>query len=49
MDHAAQASQTVSEQTPRSREAVIADLGGEELTGSGFEAEEPEAEFEEEA
>jgi hypothetical protein len=47
MNQAAQAVPTSSEHALESQVAVIEEFGGERLTGSGFEAEEPEAEFEE--
>ncbi len=46
MDYATHSPGT-SERPLQSQVAVIEQLGGELLTGSGFEAEEPEAEFEE--
>jgi len=47
MNQAAQVSRTSSERALQPQVAVMEELGGEQLTGSGFEAEEPEVEFEE--
>jgi hypothetical protein len=47
MNQAAQASRISSARALQSQVAVIEQLGGELLTGSGFETEEPEAVFEE--
>ncbi len=47
MDQATQTALTSSERTLRSQVAVIEVLGGERLIGSGFEADDPEVEFEE--
>jgi hypothetical protein len=47
MDHTAHASRTPLEPALQSQALVIEELGGERLTGSGFETEEPRGNFDE--